>query len=163
MKPNIFLKCSIIDWKSWFLPPKTDFSSASRHLFCMLFYFFIFKVQTRNLMIQITQSVAQLMFITIKNIGSRKKYWVSNQCFFCRPEMCGGNFAKIGVPESGFWRNGSIINVFWLLARRRRIFLPFYTSLMNFLIIFHRFENPIFIRNFDLKTPKFFSGGCKTS
>ena len=91
----IFL-CPIIDWKSWFLPPKTDFSGASRHLFCMLFYFFIFKVQTRNLMIQITQSVAQLMFIwwrtfpfpfsdsnAIKNckiniiiIITIKKYWV---------------------------------------------------------------------------------------
>ena len=52
----------------------------------------------------------------------------------------GGNFAKFGVPKSGFGRNGSIFTVFSLLARRRRIFLHFYTSLMNFLIIFHRFE-----------------------
>ena len=116
MKPNIYFLCPIIDWKSWFLPPKTDFSGASRHLFCMLFYFFIFKVQTRNLMIQITQSVAQLMFIwwrtfpfpfsdsnAIKNCKIKNKHYYYYYKKILGPEKNIGFLTSVFLPSWNVW------------------------------------------------------------
>ena len=95
--PIYFFYARLLTENHGFYRPKPIFRALRAILFFMLFYFFIFKVQTRNLMIQITQSVAQLMFIwwrtfpfpfsdsnAIKNCKIKnkhyyyyyKKYWV---------------------------------------------------------------------------------------